>query len=465
MVGATATVRAAGPDLIAAIPPDALAVAIVDAAPAADGEPRSPASDLAAWAAMAVAGRTAPTAIAEIATAVARLRSYPWSVALLDVRARALGAGSYKLAELSAVLVVHTRGENAAVTQDIQAALERWTTSDTARIETIETNGVRNHVLIDERLPGWAKIQWGAVDAFYIIAIGRDAFAKTAANIAGGTRRSRGADDHARLLAAADVRRARVAWSVRLAALRAALGEVIAGKPQRVLAELGLDRTVAAAWTLGREDRAVVARMARLRGRSVEVVSISQSVEADPALRPLVPAEATAYACIPHRPAELIERAASAWLASRRPDARTAITNAFRQFEREAGVDVRADLLDQLGSVVLIHNFPAHPARLPLANTILVEVAGSTDRVRTSLDKLLLQCALWLRPTPNDASNERTPFWSPRLERLDDGVWTLRAGLYGPAIVVHDGWIVIGYAPSAVRQNIAALAARSGSHR
>ncbi|HRX85639.1 MAG TPA: hypothetical protein P5572_11530 [Phycisphaerae bacterium] len=455
--------RAITPELTSAIPPDALAVVLVQPSPRAQhAEPATP--DVVQWAALAVAGRSAPAAIAEVAGGLKSLRTFPWAVVLLDVRARSIGADSHRLAFLSGALIVHTRGDNAAITQEIQSVLERWTSADTARVDALTTNGVRSYRLTDQRLPAWAAVEWGAVGDDYVITVGAGTFRRVVAGMH-ASRQTAEPDDWSLLLPAAEVGRARVAWGLRSAALRAALGDVMAGRPEQVLHALGLARSDAVLWSLRRDRRAFITRMVRRTGDAVRVTPITQALPANDRWRNRLPEKATAYAYIPHPLARIVNDAVDAWLALQRPDERVRIAQAFERFQQNAGVNVQSDLLDQLGDSLLIHDYPRHPAGLPLADTILVPIDGDAGRARRALDALLQQCADWVNPD-RGGDGGSGHFWEPRIERLEDGIWTVRVGLYGPAVTVADGWLVLSYAPAAVRENLKLLAAppEGGTH-
>lgn len=440
------------PALLRAVPADALAAVLVDADTSALPASHS-AIALAPWAALALSGSGAPAAVAEVASALDRLRSNPWGLALIDVRAAALGEGSHRLADLQAALIVHTGGDNAAITQDVQGVLQRWTSRDTARIDSAESGGTRTFTLHDARLPEWAQMRWGAVGPYYVLALGERAFAAAEAAITGKAGTLADSADAAQLFAPAETDRAAVVVWLRCAGLRAALADVMKGRPDAVLAALGLSQVESGCWSVRRDDRAIVATMTRLRGGSVMVTPLCRRIDDYPAVRAALPGAALRYACIPHRAADLIHCARDAWLAARRPKVRETVRQAFADFESKAGLHIREELLDQLGDVILVHDYPPHPARVPLACTIMVRIAGSADRVQNALDRLLAQCSRWLNPAGSTEANPAS-FWQPQLQRLEDGIWTLRAGLYGPAIGVQRNWLVIGYAPAAVRANL-----------
>ena len=453
-----AAVRAVPLDLLNAVPGDALATVIVERDP--NPPPESGGN---AWAALTpLIGRVggAPAIVADVANALAALRPHPWALSLLDAEASDRGAGSYRLARLQAALIVRTDGEHAAITRIIQDILSRWTTRDQARITQRTVGPLVVHTLTDARLPAWAQIQWGVTGPhgqYYVVTIGAGALAQVADTLADQAPSL--ADDEAAgaLSRAADVPRARVAWNLRLAAVRDRLGPVMSGKPQRVLAALELGDADDAWWSVRRDGRALVVTLARRRGAKIRVIPISQALAADSPWQGALPDTARGYGFVPHGLQQIAPRAVQAWLASRRPRVRENVTAAWDAFEREAGVSIRQDLLAALGDGILVHDFPQHPANLPLAVTIMLPIEGAPDRVRTALDALLTQCAVWMGPADEASEAGLSAAFRPTLARLPDGVWTLRIGFDGPAVIVHDRWVILGYAPWAVRQNTALL--------
>ena len=93
--------------------------------------------------------------------------------------------------------------------------------------------------------------------------------------------------------------------------------------------------------------------------------------------------------------------------------------------------------------------------------TVLFEIDGSPDRVRKTLDRVMLWCADRLRG--GDSAKESTSLadvFLPRLHRTGDGIWYLQVGIQGPAVSVIDKWVVIGFSPQAVRQNVEFIVSR-----
>ena len=114
----------------------------------------------------------------------------------------------------------------------------------------------------------------------------------------------------------------------------------------------------------------------------------------------------------------------------------------------------------QLGGPIIIHNYPLHALRLPLAWTILVPLEGDSARLRSHLDNLL-----------KDLAEEYGGMAPAKLYCDADGIWSIRFGIDGPALAVTDHWLILSFSPEAVRKNIAicappaAAASRTASDR
>jgi hypothetical protein len=117
--------------------------------------------------------------------------------------------------------------------------------------------------------------------------------------------------------------------------------------------------------------------------------------------------------------------------------------------QRDLGVSIQKDVLDPLGRRLIVHDDPPHPLGLELLCTFQFEITGSADRVRTSVDKLMKR---WRRELRDDDERRLCS-----LRRDHDGVWCLNLGIDGPAVAVHDGWMIVGPSPAAVRHNIRRL--------
>jgi hypothetical protein len=214
-----------------------------------------------------------------------------------------------------------------------------------------------------------------------------------------------------------------------------------------VLDGLGLGEVDRGVWALGSAERAVQAYAVLRRGDRDDFVVICRPA-ADAGTLKTIPPEAGRYAIIDHQPADLVGWARDGYLASRSPSTRQRLRRMWDQVEQDAGVRLERDLLSQLGSPVVMHDYPRHALNIPLAGTIVVPIAGSPSAVRDSVEGLL-------RRSQEHLNGPDSGWPLLQLRRADDGVWYLQAGLCGPAVGTSDHFLVISYSPSAVRQNLA----------
>jgi hypothetical protein len=217
---------------------------------------------------------------------------------------------------------------------------------------------------------------------------------------------------------------------------------------------LGLGDVQRGLWAVGREDRYVNASCVLGTADGDRHIPITVLPRECPRAAAAIPPGATTCAILRCRPKDLILRARDAYLASQRESSRQRWMDLWNDHVAGPDWSVQADLLDQLGPTVVIHNDPPHPLGIPLLFTILVEIEGSADRVSASIDRLFAALEEYLGRNRPEAD---AGVFEPVLRRAPDGVWYMQMGLCGPALAVTNRWVVIGYAPDAVRRNVAFL--------
>ncbi len=448
-------------ELLRAVPADAWIAIAVNPQGTGDpaGEPRSPGTlEAAAFVLnqvrrMGLVPESDPTtaAVMDVVGSLPLITRHPYALCLLGGSARALPGGGHRIAELRAALIVRTGGQNAALEGRIQHLLNTYVNTEVATVETRGIGQAVSHRLTDRRLPDWARIAWGPLGDHYVLTLGSGAFVAVAAVLGGAGPAL--ADDawfktaHRRYRGGG----ASVEWTVRFDAIREHLQPIMAGKPDEVLRGLGLGDVDRGLWAVGASGRATEAYAVLRRAGQDEFVPICRQAD-DALVEMTVPPQAERYALLHRSPGDLVRWARDAYLASRSASAQANLRRMWARIETETDINVDRDLLAQLGRPVVIHDYPQHPLGIPLARTIVVPVTGSAAAVRTSVDRLLRRYQRHL---------ERPDSGWPllRLHRADDGVWYFQAGLYGPALTVTDHWLVIGYSPVAVRQNLAYLEA------
>jgi hypothetical protein len=379
---------------------------------------------------------------------------YPLAVSLFEARARKLPTGARRLAGMRAAILLRTGNESGPVARRVQELLNLHSDKQHSRIVKRQTDDLNWYELSDTRWPEWAILEWGPIDGFYVAAIGQGTWAAVARTLRGENaslradswfqashNACRGADAYLEIYLNAD-------------ALHSQLGDVMEGTPEQVATALGLGDVQRGLWAVGRVDRFVSASCVLRTADGDRHIPITVLPRECPRAAAAVPPEATTCAILRCRPTDLILRARDAYLASQRESSRQRWMSLWN--EHVAGPDwsVQADLLDQLGDHIVIHNDPPHPLGIPLLCMILVEIEGSADRVSASIDRLFAALEKYLGGARPEAE---AGVFEPVLRQAADGVWYMQMGLYGPALAVTDHWVVIGYAPDAVRRNVAFL--------
>lgn len=420
----------------------------------------------------------------DVAGSASVLFDFPHAVALLDVKAKAGADNGHALASLRAALIIQTQGDNDRIAARIQHLLGVYTNTAHAKLSEHSVDGVTWFSLRDSHLPGWAVIAWGPYGDFYLVTIGagaferivstlrepkqslgRDAWFDRAARHPGTFDTSHGDSGRPRVhMRGSQVESvtpspdhggidASYAWYVRFDRLRQSGDAGFDAKVQWIQFSLGLSGVERALWMAGQSPGT----------GSVEVVGVHHKSDSD-AIHLLagefaggslpkdaVPHQATGFAVIDCNPPDIWKGISNAWLGARSHDARERQSRAFGQVETESGISLERDILPLLKGPVVIHNYPRHALRLPLAWTLLVPIRGESRVLRNRVDRIL-------------RATQETLGDGVLLQRDDDKVWHLQYGLAGPALAItqqagfaSDRWLIVSFSPYAVRQNLALL--------
>jgi len=379
---------------------------------------------------------------------------YPWAVVVMDATAGGLPDGGAYLSGMRGAVIVRTGGNNGAVAGFIQGLLDEYTDSQHSAVvrRPSDRDDGPSFQLVDARLPEWATLRWGAVGPFYVIALGQGTFDEVVNAVRGGVPAL--ADDpfYQRSLRRCGGDNAWMEWLVRPADLRRRLAPAADKATGDVLAALGLADADAGLWVLGARGREVrLLSMVHSAGQD-RFIPISAEEADERLLGREIPAEARTFIVFDHAVKRVVLRAIDTYMASRTESARQGLREMWRGVESRTGVNAERDLLDHLGGRIIIHDYPPAPIDLPIFRTVLIEIDGSADRVRASVDALLEEYRRFLAPAPDDPTSHGM------LRRADDGVWYAQFGIYGPALTVTDGWLVLSYSPPAVRDVVRRLA-------
>ncbi len=453
-----ASVVAPPDDLMVAVPPEAAVAVALHPTP-----PRVPGTDPGGTEVLGYllrqAGQLGATAhldttaqvIADVMGSLPAVADLPVSVVLLEARAHTLPSGGHRLAGLRGAIIIRTDGRSANVTRRIQELIDLHTDQENTRIRKQGTGDQVFFTLTDARLPDWAVVQWGAVGPWYVVSIGDRSFHLVADAIRNPPRSLAADEWYAAARRRSNVHGAFLRVYVNVDRLRGQLGEVMTGVPDRVVSALGMGGLQRGLWTVGRRERFVEIACVLRRNGADRFVPVTVPGVDGATVRGIVPPGATSCAVLNVSGRDFILRCRDAWLASRSSATQARLRALWDQHVAAPDWSVHDDFLDRLGGRLVLHNHPRHPLGIPLLCTILIETDGSTEAVTDSIDRLLGALQHYLTPRRDDPS---APATAPWLRRAPDGVWYIQAGLLGPALAVTPRWIVISYAPAAVRQNV-----------
>lgn len=460
------------PDLLNVVPADHLAAVMVDYSRSTDAQAPAAANDAHSLLDVAAniaqhlrsagalrGGSGTAGVIIDALTSAAAVRAHPYAVVVTEAAAQRIHRNSTRLSDLQAALIIRTSGENDAIRQQIQTLLTARTDPENSTIDRVEMFDRTVYILSDKRLPEWAEVRWAAFGDYYVVGLGSRGFEMAALAIHGETATLESDDWFTETHRGIGDLHDQLIISIRVDRIGEQLSDVLGGRLDGTVGGLGMGDFERGLWTVGRDGRAITAKVAaKRRGRSQTFVeTIARPLADDDPIAPLIPDQARTFAIIEQAPAKLIRQLRDAILAARSPGSRDALQSGWARFATDADLDIERDLLDPLGEQLIIHNYPQHPLHIPLMVTLLVPITGSADNVRLALDKTLGQFAKWLSADAR-GQPQSNPL-APRLDRTDDAIWYIQAGFIGPALTVHDQLLIVSFSPVAVRQVIARLSA------
>ncbi len=398
---------------------------------------------------------------------------FPHSLALLDAQARPRADGGHELAGLHAALILHTRGVNEKIEQRIQHLLNTYTNTDATSLTVESADGHTAYTLRDRRLPEWASITWGRVGDYFAVTVGDGTYQRIVRTIrkrrTGNlppTKRSRSLAADAWFAKAVGLARpggptgrggvsgvGSVAWLVQFTELKRNADASLSAKIERVQAALGLGRAERGLWTAGRTGRAVeIHGVLRRDGRN-EVNVIAGAELAKTLDDGAVPEEASGYAVLDCNPRTVLRGLREAYLASKSPHARQGSRAFWRDLEARADVSIEQDIFANLREPLVIHDYPPHALRIPLAWTILLPIEGDAETLRGRIDRFMTTAQSML-DVEGPLQLRHDEVAAPGMV---GGLWYVQYGLVGPALTVTDRWLVISFSPHAVRENVERL--------
>jgi hypothetical protein len=389
-------------------------------------------------------------AFADVLATLPLLAEMPHAIVLADLDVEPFGegeSGSIQVSGVQAAAILRTGRHRDAVLAHVNRLVQRYTNSDVGKLEKRRAGEDEYVRLEDDRLPSWAVFEWGGLDEYYVVAVGRGTFERIASCRRGKSAALADADWFKKAHQAAGGPKALVELVVDFAQLHGGLTRVAESRVDQVFQALGIAGLSQELWTIGESGRALTCHRARRRGDRIELMAYSDPRQARRGVVDRVPPGATRYAILYGATSWLFDRVPLAWSRAVWFKHRGKVEVFWNDMQKELKIDVQRDLLERLGDDVVICNYPPHPAGVPIALTIAVEV-NDADAVRRTSDALLgaLKAHLESR-RDGDASD----LFKASLQHSPDGVWYIQMGILGPAACVTDGWIVISWSPRAVR--------------
>lgn len=374
-----------------------------------------------------------------------------FAVALLDATATAAPPSattsqpSLRLDQLQLGVVIRTGGDNREVAAALNGLVSKYTNNELARLAPVRAGPFDGQSLGDSRLPGWAVWEWAEMHDLFVIAFG-----------AGTLNRMAGAITAPRLSLEQDAWYARAhaacggpsAWFEiylnhrqaetrlpeellqRVRAVRAALDS------DAVARDLWAIRTSGRIWSIDRYERTGNLDSAHRFGRDGAAVN---------GYLRFIPPGARHFAILNAPLRTLVETIPRAILAAQSERGAAAMRRWWKRTEADLGVDIDGEIVDRLGNEVILFDYPPHPLGIPLALTIAVPIRDS-EQVRKAIGAAF---DAWERRLSRRGIS---PLFRASIQKTDDGMWYIQAGIVGPATAVTDGFIVISWSPQALRE-------------
>jgi hypothetical protein len=131
----------------------------------------------------------------------------------------------------------------------------------------------------------------------------------------------------------------------------------------------------------------------------------------------------------------------------------------WERIQRDRKFNGQRDVLAHLGQHMVIHNDPPHPLHIPLAMTVLIQIAEQPNEVAGAAERF---CEGWRDALVGLGSEGAPNILS--LRRSDDGVWNLQIGpIAGPAWTVTDRYLITSWSPTALRTYLSHVGEAAGS--
>jgi hypothetical protein len=396
--------------------------------------------------------------LTDLAGSLTTFGHHDHAIILMDVGSKPVGHEGYRLARMQLAVVVATDGRNDEIVDRIRLLLSTYTDKQFGQIKVNQRSEARSYELTDSRLPGWATWEWGQLGRFYVIGLGTGAFKRILDSYLDPGRSIECDPWYRGARQKCQGRGAMIEWFVNYQGIRQCLEPDVKGRTEKVLDALGAGKLRRGLCTFRLEDRYLVCYVMNQFEDRDQFIPLSDPRNLPAELMRIVPPDASC-AVMEVNLADWIGRLCNAYLASKSDVEQKEWRKWWADFERKRGVDTRTQFLDRLGKHLIVHTWPAHPLRLPLTFTLLLEIDDPVP-VRDFIDAMMGEWQALLRQpvATSAATTQRTrDRFLLTIGREPDGMWYLQAGLVRPAVAVGERHIVISWSPEAVRANLEML--------
>ena len=353
-------------------------------------------------------------------------------------------------------LIVKTGGgdQNQAFARIVQAALNEQTDKDNATLQRRKAGPWEYLELRDERLPDWCTIAWGAIEQYFVFAIGPDVW-PTIAAVGHGEAAALSRSDW--LVKARDQRGrdALIEIIVAVEDIRARLDPLVDNRATGFFRAWQADQYERAHWVLGFDGPALYCVAHVIQQGHMRKLTFADPDIREPRLLATIP-EGSRYAIYDFPPSKIFPRFFSSVLATRGAKDQQSVNELWARIQAEHGFNAERDILAHLGRHMVMHNYPPHPLHFPLAMTTLTEIQDEPAKVRQTIDTM---CQAWQDDQIRRAEEGHPPDLMT-IGQDADGIWSLRYGLAGPAWIVTDRFIITSWSPTALR----AYLEKAGEH-
>jgi len=358
---------------------------------------------------------------------------------------------SIRLDQLQLGIVIRTGGKNTDVAAALNRLVSKYTNNELARLSAVRAGRFEGQALRDSRLPGWAVWEWCEMDDFFVIALGAGCLERVADSVEAPRKSLAGDDWYKRAHAACGGSAAWFEVYLNHHQAETRLPEELLKRVRAVRAALDSDaverdlwalRTAGRIWSIDRFERSDGQDRVHRYGRD--------DAEAAP-YRSLIPPGARHFAVLDAPIRTLVEAIPRAVLAAQSERGAAAMRRWWKRTEADLGVDIDGEIVNRLGNEVLLFDYPPHPLGIPLALTIAVPIRDATQ-VRRALGAAF---DAWERRLSRHGNS---PLFRASVQKTDDGLWYIQAGIVGPAAAVTDRFIVISWSPQALREALTFLA-------